>query len=622
MNNLLRTKSISIKNLTIIIFAFSIFLITGLMTIIVFTGWTSSNNKHAKAMATDLNKIATDKIDHFMDKELILTTADSIYSGDKKFILNSSISFSDLNEHLEEIVKANRGAVLIIDQNNGDMIANSLNYDNLRAVEQEYPFIQEALEQYRATEDNDIFYKGKKDSYFLNFQSYQTNGLNLILISTIPRSFLMKDIINNMKITLMVVVIAVIIVLSVHYILKKKLGKVFFKIVQTTEELSSGNLSQRVSVYRNDELGKLSASINKMADTINELVNNLEMTVQERTAKLEYISYHDSLTGLLNRGCFEQTLKKEEISENLPLSIIFADLDGLKMTNDIFGHDAGDALIMKFVDIIKSSCMNDKAFAARLGGDEFVIALPNTEEQAARKILQQIKDDFSKTHVTAIKNSISIGCATKLNSMEKVEDTIARAESNMYKHKTMNHSRFNSDVINTIIKEIHERSPNEREHSMSVSMLCKRIGQSLKLPETDIKRLEQAGYLHDIGKIVLEPGILLKKTLSTVEIKAMQQHSVIGYRILNLFDDTLDLAEGVYSHHENWDGTGYPKKLKGEEIPIYARIIAIAEIYDFMTNGYNSVIRNKDEALEEIKLLAGTKLDPEIVEVFLKMMRA
>jgi HD-GYP domain-containing protein (c-di-GMP phosphodiesterase class II) len=104
------------------------------------------------------------------------------------------------------------------------------------------------------------------------------------------------------------------------------------------------------------------------------------------------------------------------------------------------------------------------------------------------------------------------------------------------------------------------------------------------LPEPDIKKLKRAGYLHDIGKIVLEEQLLHKKPFAEEDLEKMKQHPVVGYRILNLFDDTLDLAEPVYSHHERWNGTGYPRGLRGEEIPLLARILAVTETYDRVLN--------------------------------------
>jgi HD-GYP domain-containing protein (c-di-GMP phosphodiesterase class II) len=146
------------------------------------------------------------------------------------------------------------------------------------------------------------------------------------------------------------------------------------------------------------------------------------------------------------------------------------------------------------------------------------------------------------------------------------------------------------------------------------------VGAALHLPETEISKLKRAAYLHDIGKIVLDDGMLTKDTLSDDEREKMQQHSVVGYRILNLFDDTLDLAEYVYGHHERWDGKGYPRGLKGEQIPLLSRIIAVTETYDRVLNRGDFPLKDrKQAALDVIKNGSGTQFDPQIAELFVQI---
>ena len=332
---------------------------------------------------------------------------------------------------------------------------------------------------------------------------------------------------------------------------------------------------------------------------------------------VRYLSCHDILTGLLNRSCFEEEVKKVDIEENLPISIIFGDLNGLKLTNDVFGHSAGDELIRKCSDILKRVC-RESDIIARVGGDEFIILLPKTESSVAKTIIKRIKSELTKEKIAVIKSSMALGHDTKLSSQQRIEHVIEDAENKMYREKTLNSSSVNSEMINTIIETLHEKSEKEKAHYISVSKLCESIGYALGLPDAEVKKLKEAGYLHDIGKITLDESILNKKgALTEEETKEMQQHPIIGYRILNLFDITLILAEGVYSHHENWDGSGYPKGLKGEEIPQLARIIAVAEAYDNLTN---KKALGKDEAIQHIKSLSGIKYDPSIVDLLIDVM--
>ena len=146
------------------------------------------------------------------------------------------------------------------------------------------------------------------------------------------------------------------------------------------------------------------------------------------------------------------------------------------------------------------------------------------------------------------------------------------------------------------------------------------MGKALELSEVEVRKLKEAGYLHDIGKIVLEPGLMNKNHLLTNrEWNEVKRHSVIGYRILNSFDNTLDLAESVLAHHERWNGSGYPKGLKGDEIPLIARIIAIVEGYDRMTHDSDNIkAMSKEEAIGVLKENAGVLFDPGLVDVFIK----
>ncbi|MDD3692991.1 MAG: diguanylate cyclase [Oscillospiraceae bacterium] len=340
---------------------------------------------------------------------------------------------------------------------------------------------------------------------------------------------------------------------------------------------------------------------------------------KKKDRQIEYLSNHDFLTGLYNRYYFTTVLESVDKEQNLPISIIFADVNSLKLTNDIFTHAAGDTLLVKTAEILKSVCRENDTIV-RVGGDEFVIVMPKTDKTTAKNILHMIKEKFANLRVTVIQCSISMGCDTKTDINQPIEMIIENAENEMYISKTKNRKDLNYEIISTIMNTLHQRNPREKQHSDNVGNLCKRIGCEMNLPYPEVKKLETAGFLHDIGKIVLDKNILHKKgNLTDNEKREMQQHSVIGYRILNLFDKTLDLADGVYSHHERWDGSGYPKGLKGNEIPKIARIIAVAEAYDALVNPAYKQPVSKKRALEILKEYAGVRLDPEITDILINI---
>jgi diguanylate cyclase (GGDEF)-like protein/PAS domain S-box-containing protein len=360
----------------------------------------------------------------------------------------------------------------------------------------------------------------------------------------------------------------------------------------------------------------------KNENIVGGVITFMDITARkQREKEFEYINSHDTLTGLYNRRYFEEIFKDLDTPENLPLSIIFADINGLKITNDIFGHKVGDELIKTSAEILKQICRENDVIA-RTGGDEFVILLPKTTVQELDKFQECIRIGFLNTRVSAVKCSISLGGDTKISEYQSLEETMGNAENAMYKDKTTNRKTINDELINTLIKTLHARDPREKQHSIVVSQLCGKVGDALHLSRPEISKLKRAAYLHDIGKIILDESILSKDSLSEEEFEKMKQHPVIGYRILNLFDDTVNLAEYVYSHHERWDGKGYPKGLKGKEIPLLSRIILVVETYERILNGSGfSIEKRKKDALAVIWEGRQRQFDPKIAELFLQMMK-
>ncbi|WP_434303088.1 HD domain-containing phosphohydrolase [Clostridium botulinum] len=340
---------------------------------------------------------------------------------------------------------------------------------------------------------------------------------------------------------------------------------------------------------------------------------------KEMENKLEYLSYHDQLTGLYNRRFFEKELKRLDAKKNLPLTIVMADVNGLKLVNDSFGHAAGDELLEKVSEVIKKGCRSNDIIA-RLGGDEFVILLPKTDIYETEQIVKNINALALKETVSAVNISISFGYGTKKKEGEKIEEILKKAEDYMYKKKLFESPSMRGKTIGAIINTLHEKNKREEEHSHRVSMLCQDMGHALGLTESETEELKTIGLLHDIGKIAIEENILNKgEELTEDEWQEIKRHPEIGYRILNTVNDMLEIAEYVLYHHERWDGKGYPKGLKGEEIPLQSRIITIVDAYDAMTSqrSYRNALR-EEIAIEELKINSGTQFDPELVRIFIE----
>lgn len=330
--------------------------------------------------------------------------------------------------------------------------------------------------------------------------------------------------------------------------------------------------------------------------------------------KIRHLSYHDSLTGLYNRKYLEDEINKTDVASLLPVSVIYGDVNGLKLSNDIFGHSAGDELLKKSAEILKS-VIGDRGIIARIGGDEFMVLLPNTSTDETLGMMAEIKKAYQKENIEAIKTGISMGFDTCDSETQSIERTMANAEFEMYKEKTLSRKTHDSDMVSRIIMKLFDRSHTVMTHSFNVSDLCQKIGRALQLSDSKVKKLRDAGFLHDIGKVVFEDR-LLERTgkLVGVDRKIYQQHVLAGYRILNSFEDTAGIAEVVLAHHERWDGAGYPRGLSEEEIPLLSRIIAVAEGFDLLKrNGLTDV----DASMEMISR-AGTKYDPRITRIFIE----
>ena len=349
------------------------------------------------------------------------------------------------------------------------------------------------------------------------------------------------------------------------------------------------------------------------------LVTFMDITDRKKAEnELLYLSYHDHLTGLYNRRYFEQELKNLDTPENLPLSIIMFDVNGLKLVNDSFGHDLGDVLLKKSAEAIKKACREDD-IAARIGGDEFVVLLPKTAASEALQISNYIKELASNEKVANMELSISYGYDTKKTDNQSIIEIIANAENHMYRHKLYERSSIRSKITDLIMNTLFEKSGREAAHSNRVSIICQSISSKLNMGKDAVNKMKIAGLIHDIGKIGVDERILNKPGSLTAEERGfIERHPEIGWRLLSSTDEFSELAKYVLSHHENWDGTGYPNGLKGETIPLEARIISVADTYDAMTSerSYRKKM-SREEAVKELKRCSGTQFDPMIVDVFL-----
>ncbi len=332
--------------------------------------------------------------------------------------------------------------------------------------------------------------------------------------------------------------------------------------------------------------------------------------------KLLFQRNHDFLTGLYSRVYFENALK--QASTMVPFTLLIVDINGLKLVNDSFGHEMGDAVLKKTAQLMRGLC-NDDTVVARYGGDEFVFLLEDKTSNEAESFIHRLEDAAKQVSIESFHLSLSYGYATRTSMNEDVQQVMKRAEDMMNRNKLYESSSAKNKSIGLVINSLFAKSNRESAHSKRVSSLCAFLAEQLGLPEREVNRMRVAGLMHDIGKIGVEEAILNKpERLTSEEWEVMKRHPEIGYRILSASSEFNDLSLAILEHHERWDGRGYPRGLSGEQISKQARIIMIADSYDAMTSERSyKMPMTKDEAIEEIKTCSGTHYDPAIVNVFL-----
>lgn len=341
-----------------------------------------------------------------------------------------------------------------------------------------------------------------------------------------------------------------------------------------------------------------------------------DVTEERNSLKyIEFLSYNDQLSGLHNRRFFDEQLPKIDIPENLPISVMMLDVNGLKLANDAFGHHTGDRLLQEISGILRRNC-SDNDMIVRSGGDEFVVVLPNTDNDAVSKLTAKIISDSSYLEVGGIPVSVSIGHCTKNILDQDISDTILKSEVELYRNKLVDSPAMKNRMIEKIMLLLRDQDRRESRHYDSVSELSYRIGTAMKLGSSQLNDLRTAALLHDIGKVAVLAGSENRSSdLDQPTTPGYRKHPETGYQILRSVDKFIPIAEDVLYHHETWDGKGFPRGLSGSRIPLNSRIIAVAEFYDACITGRSGLdAMSKDTAMEIIVQKAGIQFDPEVVE--------
>jgi two-component system, cell cycle response regulator len=337
-----------------------------------------------------------------------------------------------------------------------------------------------------------------------------------------------------------------------------------------------------------------------------------ENVVMLRTSRDEALT--DALTGLGNRRALGRTLdaRLPAATAERPLVLVLFDLDGFKQYNDTFGHPAGDTLLVRLGGNL-AAFLDGRGEAFRMGGDEFCALFETTGQPVEPMVLG------AATALSEQGDGFTIGCShgsitLPLEATEAVE-ALRIADQRMYANKHAGRTSAGRQSKDVLLRALAERHPELGTHAETVALAAE-TAEALGLPADEVEQVRHASELHDVGKVAIPDAILGKPGPLTAEEWAfVHRHPVIGERIILAAPALARVAALVRASHERWDGAGYPDGLASEQIPIGARIVAVADAFAAMTAGrpYRAR-RTAAEALDELRRHAGTQFDPVVVD--------
>jgi diguanylate cyclase (GGDEF)-like protein/PAS domain S-box-containing protein len=341
--------------------------------------------------------------------------------------------------------------------------------------------------------------------------------------------------------------------------------------------------------------------------------------------QLRHLSLHDPLTGLYNRAYFEEEMRRLESGRFDSVGIIMCDVDGLKLVNDALGHYNGDKLLMATANALRES-FREGDVIARVGGDEFAVLLPASDSNTIEIASHRIQDAVARYNSSnlALPLSISVGSALSTETPIIMSNLFKEADNNMYREKLHHSLTARSTIVQTLMKALETRDFVTDGHVTRLQKLVDALSKAIGLSEHSTIDLRHLAEFHDIGKVGIPDHIIFKQgNLTPEEVIEMQRHCEIGHRIALCTPDLIPIADLILKHHEWWNGKGYPLGLKGEEIPLECRILAIAEAYEAMTSNrpYHKAISH-NEAVAKLQKYAGTKFDPDILAKFIQVLES
>lgn len=405
------------------------------------------------------------------------------------------------------------------------------------------------------------------------------------------------------------------------------------------------SLSKNFDIIRNFEGDIILVSSLMITSFILSLYINIE---NDYNLKLKELAVKDGLTGLFNHRSFQDILGsyiRNSKKENKEVSLLFMDIDNFKNYNDVNGHQRGDWLLTRLGEVLRNT-VGDLGIVTRYGGEEFAVILYNQSEDTALNLGELIRQNIQNTYFIGQEHqpnkhiTVSIGVSTYPKVAKTKKELIELADNALYRAKSFDKNRVERyynildeidpsidkkslESVANMLNNINMKDKYTYGHSERVVIYAKKFATYLQMKDKDKKELLLGAYLHDIGKLEISKELLTKREkLSESEFNILRQHPTLGSDLVSSIKEFAYVIPLIKYHHEKYDGTGYPSKLKGDDIPYLARILTIIDSFDAMTSKrpYN-IRKDYKQAIGELEKCAGSHFDPELVYKFIEMLQ-
>lgn len=341
--------------------------------------------------------------------------------------------------------------------------------------------------------------------------------------------------------------------------------------------------------------------------------------------RLRYLSVVDQLTGLGNRNSFEQHLERLNALGATGVGVLFCDIDGLKFVNDTMGHGVGDRVLQAAASAMREGVSREHV-VARVGGDEFAVVVENTDTAYMATLAREVRrsvEEAANFPEMPVPINLSVGYSVSENTFVPISRILKAADDNMYREKLTRSRARHEAAVRALLEALEKRELNGPGNVGRLTSLLERFAVELKLGESSLRHLRLLAQFHDVGTVGISESLFFKsEPLTKSELAEIRRHSETGHRIAQYLPDLLPLADDILKHHEWWNGEGYPLGLKGEAIPLTARLLSLADALDAMLcdRPYREAL-SPEQAISQIEQNSGTQFDPTLVQILMPAMR-